>query len=68
MKNNQKKELAGKNEAELSSLVKQNREELAQLVLDKNIGKLKNRRLLFHKRKDLARLLTVLRQKELANA
>lgn len=41
------------------------REEIANLVLDKHMSKLKNVRVLAQKKKDLAQTLTVLRQKEL---
>lgn len=67
MKTNLKKDLAQKNAAELMALLKTTREELTQMVLSKNTGKLKNLRLIFHKKKDLARTMTFLRQKELTN-
>lgn len=41
------------------------RVELAGLVIDKNIGKLKDLRSIRNKRKDLSQMLTILRQKEL---
>lgn len=40
-------------------------QEISELVLDKNIGKLKDIKIIFKKRKDLAQVLTVLRQKQL---
>jgi ribosomal protein L29 len=41
------------------------RAEIADLVLDKNMNTLKNVKQINHKRRDLAQLLTVLRQKEM---
>lgn len=41
------------------------RKEMADLVLDKNMNKLKDRKAVAKKRKDLAQTLTVLRQKQL---
>lgn len=40
-------------------------EELADLVIDKNMNKLKDIKLLGKKRKNLAQILTIARQKEL---
>lgn len=40
-------------------------QEISNLMLDKNTGKLKDIRVIFKKRKDLAQVLTVLRQKQL---
>jgi len=40
---------------------------VAILVIDKNTNKLKDKKAIFKKRKDLAKVLTVLRQKELLN-
>ncbi len=39
--------------------------EIADLVLDKNMKKLKDMRMISKKRKDLAQVLTITRQKEL---
>ncbi|MBI2020309.1 50S ribosomal protein L29 [Candidatus Daviesbacteria bacterium] len=39
--------------------------EIANLVIDKNIKKLKDTRSIFKKRKDLAQVLTIIRQKQL---
>lgn len=41
------------------------RQELASLVIDKSMNKLPNLKSIRAKRKDLARILTVLRQKQL---
>lgn len=47
--------------------VKNLKENLSKLMIDKNSQKLKDKREFFKKRKDLAKVLTVLRQKELLN-
>ncbi len=41
------------------------KKELAGLVMDKNMSKLKDRKSISKKRKDIARMMTVLRQKQL---
>lgn len=50
---------------ELRDKTKVIRQELANLLLDKNMKKLKNLKAISKKRKDAAQVLTVLRQKEL---
>ena len=45
--------------------VKSINDEIAGLVMDKNMKKLKDLKSIFKKRKELAQILTVLRQKEL---
>ena len=47
--------------------VKSLKQDLSKLMIDKNSQKLKDKREFFKKRKDLAKVLTVLRQKELLN-
>ena len=49
----------------LSVRVRSLRAEIADLVLDKNMNTLKNVKQIHNKRRDLAQLLTVLRQKEM---
>lgn len=39
--------------------------EIANLVIDKNMSKLKDLKIIFKKRRDLAQILTTLRQKQL---
>lgn len=63
MKKQEKKNLQTKEVAELQELEDSLRKELFQLRLDKTLGKLDNTSSLFRKRKDLARVLTVLTQK-----
>ena len=50
---------------ELRVKAKALKEEIAKLTLDKNMKKLKDLKTISKKRKDLARVLTVIRQKEL---
>lgn len=66
MKSKDKKELHAKSVKELSNLVEEAKDALALLRLDKTQNKLKNTRLLFLKRKEIAQMLTIIRLKELA--
>lgn len=66
MKSKDKKELHLKSVKELSNLVEEAKDALALLRLDKTQNKLKNTRLLFLKRKEIAQMLTIIRLKELA--
>ncbi len=50
---------------ELESKLKALREEIANLVMDKNMKKLKDLKMVFKKKKELAQILTVIKQKEL---
>lgn len=50
---------------ELGVKVKALREEMANLELDKNMKKLKNLKEISKKKKELAQILTVIRQKQL---
>lgn len=50
---------------ELRAKAKVLKEEIANFTLDKNMKKLKDLKTISKKRKDLARVLTVIRQKEL---
>lgn len=50
---------------ELKEKVKTFRKEIADLVLDKNMNKLKDLKMIYKKRKDLAQILTIMRQKQL---
>ncbi|KKQ34156.1 MAG: 50S ribosomal protein L29 [Microgenomates group bacterium GW2011_GWA2_37_6] len=59
------KEIYSKTEKELRDLVKEKREELFRLNLDLRQNKLKNTRSIFNTRKEIARLLTLIREKEL---
>lgn len=50
---------------ELAQKSKQLRKEIADLVIDNNMKKLKDIKAVFKKKKDLAQVLTILRQKQL---
>lgn len=65
MKKNELAQIKGLNNKELKDKAKSLKEEIANLVLDKNRNKLKDIKAYFKKRKDLAQVLTVLRQKEM---
>lgn len=58
-------QIKGLGNNELILKVNSLKKELADLVMDKKMKKLKDLRIIFKKRKDLAQVLTVLRQKEL---
>ena len=64
MKTKDKKELFTKTKEELQSLLKETRQTLLTSQLEIAQNKLKNTRSIFFKRKDIARILTALRQKE----
>lgn len=65
MKKKEKQELHTKTEEELLSLVRQARQELFKILLEKSQKKLKNTSVILHKKKEIARLLTILNEKEL---
>lgn len=65
MKRNELVQIKGLGIKELKDKAKSLKEEIANLVIDKNTNKLKDKKAIFKKRKDLAQVLTVLRQKEL---
>lgn len=64
MKIKEKKELRQKSINELRLLLQQVKEELFSLRLEKVQKKLKNTSSIFQKRKDIARILTILKEKE----
>jgi ribosomal protein L29 len=68
MKNRDKKELFAKSEKELRKALKEAREALFNLNLDNKQNKLKNTRQIFWKKKEIALMLTALKEKEIANA
>lgn len=65
MKKSELNQLKGLSIKELVDKAKSLRKEIADLVIDKNMKKLKDTKLVFKKRKELAQVLTVLRQKQL---
>jgi ribosomal protein L29 len=68
MKSKDKKELFTKSEKELRKALKEAREALFNLNLDNKQNKLKNTRQIFWKKKEIALILTALKEKEIANA
>lgn len=65
MKTNQKKELFSKTIPELTLQLGKAKEELFSLQLEHGQRKLKNTNLLTSKRKEIAKILTILKQKDL---
>ena len=65
MKKNQLNETKQLDKVLLLELVKKTKVEISDLVLDKNMSKLKDLKSISKKKKDLAQILTVMRQKEL---
>lgn len=60
------KEITGKSESELKKLLKEKRTELFNLKMDNKQNKLKNTRSIFNTRKDISRVLTLIREQELS--
>ncbi len=67
MKKNDFAEIKGLDIKTLLQKAKNLRVEIADIILDKNMNKLKNLKSIDNKKKDLAQVLTVLRQKQLLN-
>ncbi len=65
MKKKELKDLHQKTIKELQTLKEKTQEEYLKLKMDKQVGRLKNVHLLDGKRHDLARIKTLLREKEL---
>jgi ribosomal protein L29 len=68
MKIREKKELFTKSEKELRKSLGEAKEALLNLVLDNRQNKLKNTRQIFWKKKEIALILTALKEKEFVNA
>jgi ribosomal protein L29 len=68
MKTKDKKELFTRNEKELRKALSEAKTALFNLVLDNRQNKLKNTRQIFWKKKEIALILTALKEKEIANA
>jgi ribosomal protein L29 len=68
MKTKDRKEYFTKTEKELKKLLEDAKEALFNLKMDLSQNKLKNTSSIFSKRKEIALILTALRQKELTNA
>lgn len=65
MKKNDFAQIKGLDLLQLRSKIKAFKKEMAEMALDKNMNKLKDLKLISKKKKDLAQVLTILRQKEL---
>lgn len=65
MKTKEKKDLFTKTEKELKKLLKEANETLLNFVMENKQNKLKNTRQIFWKRKEIAWILTALREKAL---
>ena len=66
MKTRDKKEIFTKNDNELKKLLNEAKNSLFNLNLEKRQNKLKNTRQIFWKKKEIAYILTALKEKELA--
>ncbi len=64
MKKNDFVQIKGLDLKELGLKVKTIKMEIANLIVDKNMKKMKDLKTIFKKRKDLAQILTVLKQKQ----
>lgn len=65
MKKNEFAQIKGLDLKELKLKVKTLKEEIASLILDKNMKKLKDLKVISKKKKELAQVLTMVKQKEL---
>ncbi len=59
------KEIVAKSEKELRDLLSEKREEFLNLNLDNKQNKLKNTRSIYNTRKEIARILTLIKEREL---
>ena len=66
MKTKDRKELFTRNEKELKKALKEAKDALFNFVLENRQNKLKNTRQIFWKKKEIAWILTALKEKELA--
>lgn len=65
MKKNDFKEIKTLSLKVLSEKIKQAKKDVADLILDKNTKKLKDVKVIFKKRKEIAKMMTILNQKQL---
>lgn len=65
MKKNEKKKLKEMNFEELKKKLEQERKELVELRMQKEVGKLKDLHAYIKKRKQIATILTIMREKQL---
>ena len=68
MKTKEKKDLRTKSIVELRTLLKNAKDAVFTAKLEKSQNKLKNTRSLFLKRKEIAQILTIMKEKEIKNA
>ncbi len=59
------KDISSKTEKDLKDLLKSKREDLFKLNLDNKQNKLKNTRIIFNTRKEIARVLTLIKERQL---
>ena len=67
MKTQEFKNLRQKNEKELIDMVKNLKKEMTKLRLELSMKKIKNVSIIRGKRKDIARILTILKERKLQN-
>lgn len=65
MKKNDLAEIKGLDIKAIMARVKKVRDEITESVMDKKMGKMKDLKTIYKKKKDVAQMLTVIRQKEL---
>ncbi len=65
MKTKEKKDLHTKTVAELRTMLKNGKDAVFTAKLEKSQNKLKNLRLIFLKRKEIAQILTIIKEKEI---
>jgi len=68
MKTKEKKDLRTKSIAELRTMLKNAKDAVFTAKLEKSQNKLKNTSLLSVKRKEIAQILTIIKEKEIENA
>ncbi|MDP2649581.1 MAG: 50S ribosomal protein L29 [bacterium] len=68
MKSKVKKELHSKTIKELEAALKEAKDQLFSIKLEQASKKLKNLRSIFEKRKDIAKIMSILKEKELLNS
>lgn len=59
------KDISSKTEKDLKDLLKSKREDLFKLNLDNKQNKLKNTRIIFNTRKEIARIMTLIKERQL---
>lgn len=62
------KEISGKNEKELKELLLEKKRDLQNLMIDNKQNKLKNTRSIFNTRKEIAQIITLMKERQLAGS